>query len=134
MLRFLAISLIVFPALNFSIQKAEAQEEFMQAAEIRRTITQARIMLQFPVGEFPLTYRADGTVTGDGEALGLGRFFAPRETGRWWLDGNNLCQQWPTWYDGQSFCFQLQKLDEDRLRWLRDDGESGRARLVPLSG
>ena len=123
----LMASVVVLPSAN-------ATAEFMKPGDIRKTITGVRIMLQFPFGEFPLTYRPDGTVTGDGTKVGLGRFFAPRETGKWWIEGNRLCQQWPTWYEGEVFCFQLQKTGDRSLFWLRDDGESGKARIVPLSG
>lgn len=126
-------TLTMMLSLALALPDARARDEgYMQAGEIRRTIADARILLQFPLGEFPLTYRSDGTVTGDGRKFGLGRFLAPRETGRWWLEGNSLCQQWSTWYEGRVFCFKLQKLDEDTLRWLRDDGRVGRARIIPL--
>jgi hypothetical protein len=52
------------------------------------------------------------TVTGDGTALGLGRWLAPKETGRWWVRGDRLCQQWPTWYDGKPSCFQIRMTGE----------------------
>ncbi len=34
-------------------------------------------------GEFPLNYRRNGKVDGNGEALGLGRWVKPEDTGRW---------------------------------------------------
>ena len=80
-------------------------------------------------GEFPLNYKRSGVVTGDGTALGLGKFFAPKESGRWWVKGENLCQQWPTWYDGKTTCFQIRKTGERSLNWVRDDGRSGKARI-----
>lgn len=89
-----------------------------------------RIYLATPLGgEFPLHYRQDGSVTGDGTKLGLGRFFAPSETGRWWVDGSRLCQKWPTWYDGKTFCFEVRPAGTGRILWTRDDGTTGRARV-----
>ncbi len=78
--------------------------------EMRRLVTQNRIYLATPFGgELPLTYFADGRVDGSGEAVGLGRWLAPKDQGRWWIAGNQLCQQWEQWYDGKRFCFTLEK-------------------------
>ncbi|MEM0898494.1 MAG: hypothetical protein AAGI92_00910 [Pseudomonadota bacterium] len=107
-----------------------AHASTMSGSEIKSAINGKRIYLATPFGgEFPLYYQRNGAVSGDGTALGLGRFFAPKETGKWFIQGNELCQQFPTWYKGQVSCFTLRKTGENRLRWRRDDGESGRARI-----
>lgn len=107
-----------------------ALAETMSGSEIRQSIAGKRIYLATPFGgEFPLNYRTNGQVTGDGTALGLGRYLAPKETGRWFVRGNELCQQFPTWYDGKVSCFTLRRTGETSLRWRRDDGYSGRARI-----
>lgn len=99
--------------------------------EMRRLVTQNRIFLATPLGgELPLTYFADGRVDGSGEAVGLGRWLAPKDKGRWWIEGNQLCQQWEQWYDGKRFCFTLEKAGPATVIWRRDDGYSGRARLA----
>ena len=109
---------------------ASAQAEQLAGPAIKDTINGKRIYLATPFGgEFPLYYKTNGQVTGDGTALGLGRYLAPRETGRWFVDGNRLCQQFPTWYRGRVNCFTLRKTGETTLRWRRDDGYSGRARI-----
>ena len=78
-------------------------------------------------GWFPLRYASSRRVTGDGTALGLARFFAPKETGKWWVKSDRLCQKFPTWYRGKTFCFSLEKAGAKKLRWRRDDGYSGTA-------
>lgn len=99
---------------------------------IRSLVAGKRVYLKVPLGgEFPLYYQANGRVTGDGSALGLGKYFAPRETGEWWVDGGQLCQRFPTWYKAKTSCFRLRPTGETRLRWKRDDGYSGRARIEP---
>lgn len=103
----------------------------MSGAQIRSEIAGQRIYLKTPFGgEFPLNYRMSGRVDGDGEKLGLGRMMAPRDSGRWWVAGDRLCQQWEKWYKGRPFCFTLEKAGRDRLRWKRDDGMSGVARIA----
>lgn len=97
---------------------------------IRQLISGKRIYLAAPIGgEFPLYYRADGHVDGSGEAVGLGRFLKPNDTGRWWVDGRNLCQKWQSWYEGRTICFTLTALGANRLRWVQDNGDSGIARI-----
>jgi hypothetical protein len=109
---------------------AVANADLMTGTEIRETISGKRIFLATPLGgEFPLFYANNGRVDGSGEAIGLGRWLKPTDSGRWWVDGNRLCQQWQTWYDGKSFCFTLREAGPNRVAWTRDDGYSGVARV-----
>jgi len=104
--------------------------EKLAGEKIAPMIAGKRIYLVLPLGgELPLFYRADGYVDGSGEAIGLGRFLAPTDSGKWWVASDQLCQQWTTWYNGRVFCFKLEKLAENQLIWRRDDGEEGLARL-----
>jgi hypothetical protein len=104
-----------------------ASAEALSGPAIKDTISGKRVMLQTRWGGFPLKYASSGRVTGDGSALGLARFFAPKETGRWWVSGGKLCQQFPTWYDGRQFCFTLSRKNATTLNWVREDGYSGTA-------
>lgn len=104
----------------------------LSADDVRSDIIGRRIFLAAPLGgEFPLNYRSNGVVDGDGEALGLGRFIAPRDSGRWWVRGDRLCQQFTKWYDGAPMCFELTRTGPGRLHWRRDNGETGTARIGP---
>jgi hypothetical protein len=115
-------------AIAFPPPKAEAA--MLSANDIRSEIVGRRIYLAAPLGgEFPLNYRRSGVVDGDGEALGLGRFIAPRDRGRWWVRGDRLCQQFSTWYSGEPMCFELTRTGQNRLRWVRDNGQTGLARI-----
>jgi hypothetical protein len=125
----IAAFLAIFMAGPQAIASATAATT-LRGAQIERTIVGKRIYLATPFGgEFPMNYRAGGVVDGDGEALGLGRMVAPKDTGRWWIDGDRLCQQWREWYDGKAFCFTLQQTGPTSLLWLRDDGMKGSARI-----
>jgi hypothetical protein len=110
---------------------ATANAEVLSGEALRQLVNGRTVYLSAPLGgEFPLSYRTDGTVTGDGNAVGLGRFYAARETGRWYMTGNNLCQQFPTWYSGQRLCFTVSKLGANKIRWTRDNGDTGVARVA----
>jgi hypothetical protein len=121
----------LFLIAGLSAATSPAHASALSGDELRQLVTGRTVYLSAPLGgEFPLQYRPNGTVTGDGEAVGLGRFFAARETGRWFMRGDQLCQQFPTWYNGSRLCFTVQKLGGNRIRWRRDNGETGIARIA----
>ncbi|MFK7791987.1 MAG: hypothetical protein AB8B88_04870 [Devosiaceae bacterium] len=120
---------LVFLASLMAIPAAHAAS--FSASEIRSDIIGRTIYLAAPFGgEFPLNYRPGGQVDGDGEATGFaGRMAQPKDTGRWWIDGNRLCQQFESWYNGNPMCFDLTRTGPDTLNWVRDNGERGTARI-----
>lgn len=114
----------------FALGVASANASNMSEDEIRNSITNKKVLLETRFGvEFPLFYHADGSVTGDGTGTGLGQYFAPKETGKWWTQSNKLCQQFPTWNKGQIVCFKLENLGNKTLIWRQDNGRSGRAKI-----
>ena len=107
-----------------------AGESRYTSREIRQDIVGKRIYLATPMGgEFPLNYRKNGVVDGDGEALGLGRFVKPNDTGKWWIKDDQLCQRFTTWYKGAPMCFELYKTGDKSLHWIRNNGQKGTARI-----
>ena len=122
------LALVAGLAVCFAPVPANADQ--LSGSELKQFVNGKRVYLATPFGsEFPLNYKRTGVVTGDDSALGLGKFFAPTESGRWWVRGENLCQQWPTWYDGKATCFRIKKTGAQSLDWVRDDGRSGKARI-----
>lgn len=99
---------------------------------LKETVSGKQVYLATPLGgEFPLNYRANGVVDGSGKAVGLGKFMQPTDTGKWWVDGEKLCQKWKNWYDGKEFCFTVQTEGPNKISWVRDDGMKGTARIEP---
>ena len=125
-----AIKLSMSLAIAITLAGTPAFAAQLSGAEIKQTIGGKQVMLRTFWGGFPLRYASSGSVTGDGTALGLAKYFAPKETGKWWVAGNQLCQQFPTWYKGQKFCFTLTKQNETTLKWVREDGYSGTAKIM----
>jgi hypothetical protein len=108
-----------------------ANANTLSGEQLKRLVSGRTVYLAVPLGgEFPLKFNPNGAVSGDGEAVGLGRFFAARETGRWFMQGDNLCQQFPTWYSGQRLCFTVQDLGNRKIKWTRDNGQTGIARVA----
>jgi hypothetical protein len=117
-------------AMAYSLAALPALASDLSGKEIQTTIGGKQVMLRTFWGGFPLRYASSGAVTGDGTALGLAKYFSPKETGKWWVAGNQLCQQFPTWYKGKQFCFTLSRTNETTLKWVRDDGYSGTAKIM----
>lgn len=101
----------------------------LNGSEITTLIKGKSVALKTRFGTFPLRYRADGVVVGDGTKLGLAKFFAPKESGKWWIRGTQLCQQWPTWYKGKTLCFKIEQLAPRKIKWIRNDGATGTATI-----
>lgn len=98
--------------------------------EIESLIGDKRVLLSTPYGlELPLRYGAGGEVSGDISGFTMASMFTPSETGRWWVESDQLCQQFPTWYDGQTFCFAIEQTGQSSISWTRNDGLSGTARI-----
>jgi len=103
----------------------------LSGPEIKKLVGGKRVYLATPYGaEFPLHYRSNGTVTGDASGFTLASMLAPKETGKWWVDGQKLCQKWPTWYKGKTICFTIRQTGDSSLAWVRDDGLKGTARIA----
>ena len=130
--KFGLFSAFILGALASGAGAAAANENgvSLRGEALRDAVSGKRIYLSVPLGgELPLYYQANGRVDGSGEAAGLGRFLKPTDSGRWWVEGERLCQQWETWYQGRVFCFTVKKLPQNRIAWARDDGQSGIARI-----
>lgn len=112
-----------------TVTAASAQD--LSGDALKGFIAGKTINLKTPYGlELPLIYRSNGQVSGDVSGFTMARMFAPRETGKWWVKDNRLCQQWPTWYDGKALCFTVKQTGERTISWVRDDGLSGTARIA----
>ena len=126
-MRHVALAILIFAAWP---DPARAADEPLTAADIRKEIIGRRIYLAAPFGgELPLHYRADGHVDGSGEAVGLGKWLKPNDSGKWWIAGDKLCQQFTTWYNGARMCFDLKRVAAGKVFWRRDNGETGIARI-----
>lgn len=101
----------------------------LSGSEIKELISGKRVDLSARGFSVPLRYATNGSVTGDVSGISAARLLTPSETGKWWTDANRMCQQWPTWYDGKTFCFQIEKTGENAIAWTRDDGFSGTAKI-----
>src|SRR5262249_41474960 len=121
-----SVSFVIFAAAL--LLPALALAEVMTANDIRSDIIGRTMYVATPLGgELPLNYRTSGQLEGTGRALGFAAFGKPTDTGKWWIKDNKLCQQFQTWYQGNTNCYILERAGADRVRWTRDNGQKGTA-------
>ena len=116
------------PATQSSPPVADASS--LTEEQLREAIVGKTIYLNISGFELPIHYKANGRVTGSmGQvAAAFSRGDGSRDSGRWWVEANQLCQRWTSWMDGQTFCYKITR-QGNLITWVRHDGVSGTARI-----
>ncbi len=105
---------------------ASAQTSGLSGPEIRELIAGAAVEIDTPIGtKLPIHYTPDGRISGQARELAsyLG---ASADTGRWWINSDQLCHKWNRWFDAEPQCLRLRK-EGRTIHWLSQDGNSGTA-------
>jgi SH3 domain-containing protein len=103
-----------------------AQTVGLSGHEIRDLIAGAAVEIDTPLGtKLPIHYTADGRLSGQARELAsyLG---ASADTGRWWINSDQLCHKWNRWFESVPQCLRLRKQGRT-IHWLNQDGNSGTA-------
>lgn len=121
---------IVVVAMTVSLAAAGAlaSDPQLEGETLRKAIAGKTVSLTTPMGGLPISYRADGTMQGRAGALAT-YTGAARDTGRWWIVADQLCQRWNNWLGGKSYCFTLRQ-DGPVVHWTRSDGLQGTATIA----
>jgi hypothetical protein len=98
--------------------------------ELRQAISGKTIYLNISGFELPINYAANGRMSGKMStvAASFSRGDGAQDRGKWWVADDQLCQQWTSWMDGKTYCYRLTR-DGSTVRWVRNDGRSGTARI-----
>jgi hypothetical protein len=112
---------------------AQASESggFLSGHQLRSAVSGKTVYIQTPIGaEVPVRYRPNGTMSGNSgmQLAMLGGESVAKDNGQWWISRTELCQKWNNWSGGQSYCYRFQ-IEGNRVRWVRNDGKTGTARL-----
>ena len=109
---------------------AATKSASLSGVELRKTVSGKTVYLNISGFELPIRYSPGGAMTGSMStvAAALARGDGASDRGKWWIAGDQLCQRWTSWMDGKSHCYQL-TLKGASVRWLRNDGRSGTARI-----
>src|SRR6476646_5621271 len=102
----------------------------LSGEELRQAISGKIVYLNISGFELPITYAANGRMTGKMStvAASFSRGDGTRDSGKWWVAGDQLCQQWTSWMDGKAYCYRLTR-EGSTVHWVRNDGHSGTARI-----
>lgn len=98
--------------------------------ELREAIVGKTVYLNVSGFELPIRYLANGRMRGTmgAVAASFSRGDGASDSGKWWVENDQLCQKWTSWMDGQSYCYRLTR-DGEVVTWVRNDGKSGTARI-----
>jgi hypothetical protein len=90
--------------------------------ELKKAISGKTVFLNISGFELPINYSANGRMSGKMStiAASFSRGDGAQDHGKWWVAGDQLCQQWSSWMDGKQYCYK---------HWVRNDGHSGTARI-----
>ena len=107
-----------------------AEPATLAGDELRQAISGKTVFLNISGFELPIRYAADGRMSGKMStvAASFSRGDGAQDRGKWWVAGDQLCQQWSSWMEGKSYCYRLTR-DGSTVHWARNDGRSGTARI-----
>jgi hypothetical protein len=128
MLKSALIAAAAVATLTFGAMQANA--DTLSGDTLRSAITGKTVFLKISGFELPIQYSARGTMKGSmgTVAAALARGDGSSDYGKWWVDGDQLCQKWNSWMEGQTYCYTLSR-NGNAVRWVRNDGRSGTARI-----
>jgi hypothetical protein len=123
-------ALIMAAGLALPATAALGEDASLKGDELRQAISGKTVYLNISGFELPIRYAANGRMTGKmgTVAASFSRGDGASDTGKWWVADDQLCQKWTSWMEGKSYCYKLTR-QGSTVRWLRDDGRSGTARL-----
>jgi hypothetical protein len=110
--------LLLVLVIQFGLAASAPAEPSKPTGEaLRQAVSGRTVLLDTPIGSFPIRYRRDGTMTGQapGFVASLG---TEKDRGQWWVADGRLCQRWHRWLDAKQYCFKLQRVGA-AVHWLR---------------
>lgn len=109
---------------------AAAAETTLSGEALRQAVSGKTVYLKISGFELPIQYSARGTMKGSMStvAAAFARGDGSSDSGKWWVAGDQLCQKWTSWMDGNTYCYKLSQ-NGSAVRWVRHDGRSGTARI-----
>lgn len=116
--------------LGAPLAEAKAGDDALSGDALREAVSGKTVFLKISGFELPIQYSARGTMKGSMGtiAAAFSRGDGSSDTGKWWIADDQLCQKWHSWMDGDTYCYKLSQ-NGSQVRWVRNDGRSGTARI-----
>ena len=123
-------TLVVAMALALPAAAVRAEPVALSGDGLRHAVSGKTVFLSISGFELPISYSANGRMSGKmgAVAASFARGDGAQDRGKWWVEGDRLCQQWSSWMEGKSYCYRLTR-EGARVNWVRNDGRSGTARI-----
>ena len=123
-------TLVVAAGLALPATMSLAEPVSLAGDELRGAISGKTVYLRISGFELPIRYAANGRMMGKMStvAASFSRGDGSQDRGKWWVSGDQLCQQWTAWMDGKAYCYKLTR-EGSTVHWVRNDGRSGTARI-----
>lgn len=98
--------------------------------ELRAAVSDKTVYLKISGFELPIRYSPNGRMTGKmgTVAASFSRGDGSQDSGKWWVSGDQLCQEWTSWMNGKQYCYKLTRRGST-VHWVRNDGRAGTARI-----
>jgi hypothetical protein len=121
---------VVAAGLALPATASVAEPAQLAGDELRQAVSGKTVYLNISGFELPINYAANGRMSGKMStvAASFSRGDGAQDRGKWWVANDQLCQQWTSWMDGKAYCYRLTR-DGATVRWVRNDGRSGTARI-----
>ena len=109
---------------------AVAESVSLAGDELREAVSGKTVYLNVSGFELPIRYLPNGRMRGKmgHVAASFSRGDGSSDSGKWWVENDQLCQKWVAWMNGVQYCYKLTR-EGDIVRWMRNDGRSGTARI-----
>ncbi|MBM3543550.1 MAG: hypothetical protein FJX44_03445 [Alphaproteobacteria bacterium] len=126
-----ALMALMLGATVLASEAAENKSGALAGDELRQAVSGKIVYLKISGFELPIHYAAGGTMSGSMNTVmaTLARGDGSSDRGKWWIEGNQLCQRWNVWMDGKSYCYTF-AVKGSAVQWVRNDGRSGTARIA----
>ena len=123
-------ALLLAASLSLPAAALATEENSLAGDDLRQAIVGKTVYLNISGFELPIRYLANGRMRGSmgAVAASFSRGDGSSDSGKWWVENDQLCQKWTSWMDGKSYCYKLSR-NGDRVTWIRNDGRSGTARI-----
>jgi hypothetical protein len=111
---------------------AEDDAAVLAGEKLRDAVSGKTVYLMTSIGaEIPIRYKPNGTIQGaiSPGLAALGGESVSKDSGRWWVVREQLCQQWNNWVDRRSHCYKFRTAGGN-VQWRRNDGQTGTARIA----
>jgi hypothetical protein len=127
-----ALTAILLGASLSIVASASAADASLSGETLRKAISGKTVYLRISGFDLPIRYAANGSMSGSMSlvAAALSRGDGASDRGKWWVEGDQLCQRWNVWLDGKSYCYGFTVTGANAVRWVRNDGASGTARIA----